>query len=108
MDRFLLDFELENLDNYLFKGIIYTFSKNEQLKYWDKDIYELIDKKILEIEQNIGKDKFLEVLVDNIELLSTAYEKLLDIEERMELMKNLLAQKSYVPNFFQLIYIMIY
>jgi hypothetical protein len=108
VDRFLLDFELENLDNYLFKGIIYTFSKNEQLKYWDKDIYELIDRKILEIEQNIGKDKFLEVLVDNIELLSTAYEKLLDIEERMGLMKNLLAQKSYVPNFFQLIYIMIY
>lgn len=29
VDRFLLDFEFENLDNYLFKGIIYTFSKNE-------------------------------------------------------------------------------
>ena len=102
VDRFLLDFELENLDNYLFKGIIYTFSKNEQLKYWDKDIYELIDRKILEIEQNIGKDKFLEVLVDNIELLSTAYEKLLDIEERMGLMKKFTGSEELRAKFFSI------
>lgn len=102
VDRFLLDFELKNLDNYLFKGIIYTFSKNEQLKYWDKDICELIDRKILEIEQNIGKDKFLEVLVDNIELLSTAYEKLLDIEERMGLMKKFTGSEELRAKFFSI------
>ena len=102
VDRFLLDFELENLDNYLFKGIIYTFSKNEQLKYWDKDIYELIDRKILEIEQSIGKNKFLEILVDNIELLSTAYEKLLDIEVRMGLMKKFTSSEELRAKFFSI------
>ena len=102
VDNFLSDFDIESNENYLYKNIIYKFCKNEQLKYWNKEIYYFIDNKIKKLENKLGKNKLLNVIVDNLDLLIKSYEKLLTIEERIILMEKFNGSEELKANIFSL------
>lgn len=97
VNDFLSDIDIELEGNYLYKNIVYKFCKNEQLKYWNREIYYFIDNKIKKLE-----NKLLNVIVDNLDLLIKSYEKLLTIEERIILMEKFNGSEELKANIFSL------
>ena len=102
VDNFLSDFDIESNENYLYKNIMYKFCKNDQLKYWNREVYYFIDNKIKKLENKLGKNKLLNVIVDNLDLLIKSYEKLLTIEERIILMEKFNGSEELKANIFSL------
>lgn len=70
----------------IYHPILYKYLKNDQIKYWDKDVFSFSKSKIEKIENTLGKDIMSSTLLSNLHLLIYAYESLLDIEERITLM----------------------
>ena len=102
VNDFLSDIDIELEENYLYKNIVYKFCKNEQLKYWNREIYYFIDNKIKTLENKLGKNKLLNVIIDNLDLLIKSYEKLLTIEERIILMEKFNGSEELKANIFSL------
>ena len=102
VDNFLSDFDIESNENYLYKNIMYKFCKNDQLKYWNREVYYFIDNKIKTLENKLGKNKLLNVIIDNLDLLIKSYEKLLTIEERINLMEKFNGSEELKANIFSL------
>ena len=73
VDNFLSDFDIESNENYLYKNIMYKFCKNDQLKYWNREVYYFIDNKIKTLENKLGKNKLFTVIIDNLDLLIKSY-----------------------------------
>ncbi|MDT1957009.1 hypothetical protein MX629_01055 [Carnobacterium divergens] len=70
----------------IYHPILYKYLKNSQIKHWDKELFSFSYGKIQELENIIGKENMSLTLLSNFQLLSNAYQNLLDIEERIVLM----------------------
>lgn len=78
-------FNTENIPS-IYHPILYKYARNSQLKNWNEDIFEYTNKKILSIQEVIGKDELIATLLKNFHFLISSYESLLTIEERILLM----------------------
>ena len=83
----LLMLNIEHKEDFIFQRILYEFSFNEQLKNYNNDTLKFIKNKLLQIEKLLGKERFLNLIIKNFKLVILTYEKLLALEERMELME---------------------
>lgn len=70
----------------IYHPILYKYLRNPQMKHWDNDIFSFSKKKIYEIESRIGKEAMLSTLLSNLHTLVSAYESIIDIEEKIVLM----------------------
>jgi hypothetical protein len=70
----------------IYHPVLYKYLKGSQIKHWDKKLFSFSQEKIREIENEIGKEKMNSTLLANFQLLSGAYQNLLDLEERIMLM----------------------
>ena len=83
----LLKLNIECKEDYIFQRVLYDFFNNEQLKNWNSDTLIFIKNKLLHAENLLGKERFLNLIIKNFKLVILTYEKLLALEERMELME---------------------
>ena len=70
-----------------YRPLFYRFMVNSQLKHWNRDGFNFLLKKIYELEESLGKERFLRTLLNNFNLFTSMYEQLKDIEERINLME---------------------
>lgn len=83
----LLKLNIECKEDYIFQRVLYDFFNNEQLKNWNSDTLIFIKNKLLHTENLLGKERFLNLIIKNFKLVILTYEKLLALEERMELIE---------------------
>lgn len=76
--------EIPTLD---YRPLFYRFMVNSQLKHWNRDGFNFLLKKIYELEESLGTERFLRTLLNNFNLFTSMYEQLKDIEERINLME---------------------
>lgn len=79
-------FKNSNYLSSIYHPILNEFTKNEQLKHWNKDLFEYTLEKIKEFENRFGKDGIQSIIISKIHIIIDSYEQLLDIEERIILM----------------------
>ncbi|MEO1771853.1 hypothetical protein [Candidatus Enterococcus ferrettii] len=70
----------------IFIPLLYKFKKNSQVKNWDREIYRFSKNKIKEIESALGEERTLSILLENMSIIISIYENIIDLEKRIDLM----------------------
>lgn len=86
IEKFEEEFNISLNNSRLYFPMLYKFSKNSQLKYWDREVFSVIKNKVREIENQLGVKKVIDVLLENLDLFVSMFEGLKTIEDRIVVM----------------------